>query len=82
MKIKILMKILEWDKFMHFIYMFAFQIALLLLFGAWSLIASIILPVAKEIYDLKVKNTKFDIIDLIAGIIGGGIAFILYYFTR
>lgn len=31
---------------------------------------------------MKVKNTKFNIIDLIAGIIGGGVAFILYYFTR
>lgn len=71
-------KLLTWDKSLHFVYMFAIQIVLLILIGKWSLLASVIIPLAKEMYDLKVKKSVFDITDLFVGVIGGTAAYFAY----
>lgn len=76
-----MIKFLTWDKTMHFMYMYAIQITLLLFFGVWSLFASIIFPLAKEIFDVKVLKSKFDPTDFLASVIAGTFAAFVYYLT-
>lgn len=75
-------KILTSDKFLHFIYMYVIQITFLLFFGLWSMLASIVFPLAKEfIYDKWMKKGQFEWLDFFASVIGGGIALFVYYMT-
>lgn len=70
-------KFLTWDKALHFIYTYAIQLTLLLIFGVWGLIATPIIATAVEIYDKKIYGT-FDITDLLMSVLGGVVAFMIY----
>lgn len=72
-----MLKFLLWDKVIHFVYTYAIQITLLLVFGVWSLVATPIIATAVEIYDKKVHGT-FDITDLLMSVLGGVVAFMIY----
>ena len=68
--------ILTWDKALHFIYTYAVQLTLLLIFGVWSLFATLVIATGVEIYDKKVHGT-FDITDLLMSVLGGVVAFMI-----
>lgn len=71
-------KLLTWDKFMHFAYMYAIQITLLLMFGPWTLFATLVFPLAKETYDVKKLKSKFDPADFLISIVGGITSYLVY----
>lgn len=67
------------DKTLHFVYMYAVQLTLLLFFGVWSLFASLIFPLAKEfIWDKWMKRGYFEWLDFIASLIGGVVAYLIW----
>lgn len=75
-----LQRLLTWDKMLHFMYMYAIQITIFVLFPAWApwtLFSSLVIPVAKEVYD-KVKGNTFDLKDMFASIIGGVVSYFIY----
>lgn len=74
-----MMRFLTWDKFMHFMYMYAIQITFLLFLGVWSLFASILFPLAKEIYDVKVLKAKVDMTDFMVSVVAGAVAYFVYH---
>lgn len=68
------------DKMLHF--SFSFIIASFFVNPICSLTAVIIVNVLKEVFDAKIKKTKFDIKDIIAGILGAGFYILTQYLLQ
>lgn len=80
-KIKKFEILMRSDKALHFLWMFFLQLIFCYLFklNVYMFIIPIIFAVGKEIYDLKIKKSYMDLIDMIATFLGGYISILLYY---
>ena len=73
------------DKILHFLAGFFIATVVVVLFKNFSdpllfgLVASIVGGVLKEVYDLKIKKSRFDWYDVFATIVGGVAATSLLY---
>jgi hypothetical protein len=72
------------DKFLHFaagfvIYLIAIGIVKSII-SAMSIVLAI--AVGKELYDVVIKQSKFDILDAIATLLGGGVAEVIFYLLQ
>ena len=68
------------DLIMHFIVSFMICCCLSLIFMAslWGIILTMIIGIGKEIYDVfKVNPTGFDLLDLLADLLGAGVGYLL-----
>jgi len=60
------------DKILHFLAGYGICATSLLFAPAWlALLIVLIFGATKELYDLKVKQTYFDVLDLVATVAGG-----------
>jgi VanZ family protein len=69
------------DKKKHFVVSLLLMLMLSLVHVplVWAAAITLVVGVAKEIYDKYCKKTYFDVYDLLADIIGIGVGFILCY---
>ena len=74
------------DKILHFLAGFAIATVVVVLFKNFSdpllfgFLASIVGSLFKEVYDLKVNKSRFDLYDLLAPVVGGIAATSVLYF--
>lgn len=60
------------DKLIHFLAGYGICATALLLFPLWvAVLAAAVAGTTKELYDLKIKKTRFDAMDLLATAMGG-----------
>lgn len=70
---------LQTDKILHFLAGLSITAIVTLYAPLWAAILScLIVGIGKEVYDLKIKHTKFDSMDLFVTVLGA-VAFSLFY---
>ena len=63
-------EIIELDKMLHF--SFSFIVASFFMNPYYSVVAVLIVNILKELFDKYQKKTRFDIYDILAGVLGAG----------